>query len=90
MTAIDTALLARARHLRQQSKRTLVEELEALTGTEPRLLVRSQLDAGTLQAALTEYSPDDLWLYAAYTQRRHNSAALKALLAFLEERWKED
>ena len=56
----------------------------------PRLLVRSQLDAGTLQAALTDYSPDDLWLYAAYTQRRHNSAALKDLLAFLEERWKED
>ena len=56
----------------------------------PRLLVRPLLDAGTLQAALTDYSPDDLWLYAAYTQRRHNSAALKALLAFLEERWKED
>ena len=34
--------------------------------------------------------PDDLWLYAAYSQRRHNSAALKALLAFLEERWKQD
>jgi general secretion pathway protein E len=41
MTVLDTTLLARARHLRQQSKRTLVEELETLTGTEPRLLVQS-------------------------------------------------
>jgi general secretion pathway protein E len=41
MTALDTALLARARHLRQQSGRTLVEELEALTGMEPRALVRA-------------------------------------------------
>ena len=56
----------------------------------PRLLVRPLLDSGALQAVLDPYSPDDLWLYAAYTQRRHNSAALKALLAFLEARWKTD
>jgi DNA-binding transcriptional LysR family regulator len=43
-----------------------------------------------LQAVLGDYTPDDMWLYAAYTQRRHNSAALKALLAFLEERWKAE
>jgi len=30
-----------------------------------------------------------MWLFAAYTQRRHNSAALKAFLAFLEEHWKD-
>ena len=56
----------------------------------PRLLVPPLLDAATLHPALTDYSPYDLWLYAAYTQRRDNSAELKALLAFLEERWKED
>ena len=56
----------------------------------PRLLVQKHLDSGTLQAVLPEYGPNDLWLYAAYTQRRHNSAALKALLAFLEERWRMD
>ena len=38
---LDAALLARARHLRAQSKRTLVEELEGLTGAEPRELVRA-------------------------------------------------
>jgi hypothetical protein len=27
-----------------------------------------------------------MWLYAAYLQRRHNSAALRALLDFLETR----
>jgi general secretion pathway protein E len=41
MTVIDTALLARARHLQRQSKRTLVEELEALTGAEARELVQA-------------------------------------------------
>ena len=39
--ALDTALVARARHLRRQSKRTLVEELEALSGMEPRLVVQA-------------------------------------------------
>jgi hypothetical protein len=28
--------------------------------------------------------PRDMWLYAAYAQRRHNSAAMRALLDFLE------
>ena len=41
------------------------------------------------QAALAEYSPSDLWLYAAYAQRRHNSAALKALVSFLEAQWRQ-
>jgi DNA-binding transcriptional LysR family regulator len=54
----------------------------------PRLLVQDLIDNGALQTVLPGCSPDDLWLYAAYTQRRHNSAALKALLAFLEERWR--
>ncbi len=54
----------------------------------PELLVRSHLASGALQAALPEYRPDDMWLYAAYTQRRHNSAAIKSLLAFMEEQWR--
>ncbi len=53
----------------------------------PRLLLQPYLDRGALQAVLPGYSSRDVWLYAAYTQRRHNSAALKALLALLEERW---
>ncbi|WP_317201867.1 GspE/PulE family protein [Janthinobacterium sp.] len=39
--AIDPALLQRARALSGQSKRALVEELHALNGVEPRLLVRA-------------------------------------------------
>ncbi|WP_394787058.1 LysR substrate-binding domain-containing protein [Rhodoferax sp.] len=54
----------------------------------PRLLVQSHLDSGALQAVLGDFRADDVWLYAAYTQRRHNSAALKALLAFMEARWR--
>lgn len=53
----------------------------------PCMLVKNHLDSGALQAVLNDYRADDL-LYAAYTQRRHNSAALKALLAFLEARWR--
>lgn len=54
----------------------------------PRLLLEPHLDSGALQPVLQEFSPRDVWLYAAYVQRRHNSAALKALLAFLEARWR--
>lgn len=53
----------------------------------PQLLMQPQLDSGALQAVLAECTPRDVWLYAAYAQRRHNSAALKALLSFLEENW---
>jgi DNA-binding transcriptional LysR family regulator len=56
----------------------------------PQLLVQTQLDNGELQAVLAGCSTRDMWLYAAYTQRRHNSAALKALLAFMEQRWRKD
>ena len=54
----------------------------------PRLMVQHHLDSGALVARLADYSPRDVWLYAAYAQRRHNSAALKALLAWLEDRWR--
>jgi DNA-binding transcriptional LysR family regulator len=56
----------------------------------PRHIVAPQLARGELVPALAGYSPADTWLYAAYAQRRHNTAALKALLAFLEERWRKE
>jgi DNA-binding transcriptional LysR family regulator len=55
----------------------------------PQHVVRGHLESGALVPALAGYSPRDVWLYLAYTQRRHNSAALKALLAFLEAKWLE-
>lgn len=55
----------------------------------PQTVVRQHLESGALQAVLAEYSPGDLWLYAAYAQRRHNSAALKALVSFLEAQWRQ-
>lgn len=56
----------------------------------PQSMVQVHLDSGALQGVLAEYTPCDVWLFAAYTQRRHNSAALKALVAFLEAKWRED
>jgi general secretion pathway protein E len=41
LPVLDAAMLAKARGQRALSKRTLVEELEALTGSEARLLVRA-------------------------------------------------
>jgi DNA-binding transcriptional LysR family regulator len=50
----------------------------------PALMAQAHVERGALVPVLKEYMPRDLWLYAAYTQRRHNSAALRALLDFLE------
>jgi DNA-binding transcriptional LysR family regulator len=52
----------------------------------PALLVQPHIDHGELQPVLQNYVRKDMWLYAAYLQRRHNSAALRALLDFLETR----
>jgi len=52
----------------------------------PALVVQSHIDHGELEPVLQTYVRKDMWLYAAYLQRRHNSAALRALLSFLEER----
>lgn len=50
-----------------------------------RRALAPHLDDGTLEPALEAFSPRDIWLHVAYMQRRHNSAALRALLAHLHE-----
>jgi len=51
------------------------------------MLVQPHVDQGALMPVLEEYTRSDMWLSAAYLQRRHNSAALRALLDFLETRF---
>jgi DNA-binding transcriptional LysR family regulator len=46
----------------------------------PEPLVRDGLAAGLLEPALDGWLPHDVWLYAAYRQRKHMSAAQRALL----------
>lgn len=52
----------------------------------PMIMAQQHIERGALVPVLREFMPRDLWLYAAYSQRRHNSAALRALLDFLEAR----
>jgi DNA-binding transcriptional LysR family regulator len=52
----------------------------------PTMMAQAHIERGALVPVLKAYMPRDLWLYAAYAQRRHNSAALRALLDFLEAR----
>ena len=54
----------------------------------PEMLVQPHVDHGELVPVLQDYVRSDMWLSAAYLQRRHNSAALRALLDFLESRFK--
>ena len=49
-----------------------------------RMLLGDWIALDELEPLFGAYSPRDLWLYAAYSHRRHNSAAMNALLAFLE------
>lgn len=46
--------------------------------------MRKWIELGELEPLFGEYSPHDLWLHATYAQRHNNSAALNALLDFLE------
>jgi len=52
----------------------------------PALVVQQHLDNGALVEVLEAHARKDMWLSAAYLQRRHNSAALRALLDFLQTR----
>ncbi|MDB5731227.1 MAG: LysR family transcriptional regulator [Variovorax sp.] len=54
----------------------------------PTLMVQPHLDSGALVPVLGDFVRGDMWLSAVYLQRRHNSAALRALLDFLETRIK--
>lgn len=49
-----------------------------------RMLLRDWTARGALEPLFGEYAPRDVWLYAAYMQRHHQSAALNELLGFLE------
>ena len=51
----------------------------------PEPLAQSHLERGALVPVLREHMRRDHWIYAAYSQRRHNSAAMRAMLEFLEE-----
>jgi len=51
----------------------------------PRVVLYEHLASGALEAVLQPFMPQDVWVFAAYAQRRHNSAALTALLDFLEQ-----
>ncbi|MBN9331700.1 MAG: hypothetical protein ABT03_14625 [Comamonas sp. SCN 67-35] len=50
----------------------------------PRRALAQWIDSGALECALEPFSPSNVWLYAAYMQRRHNSAALRVLLTHLD------
>lgn len=52
----------------------------------PALMVQPHIDHGELVPVLQDYARKDMWLSAAYLQRKHNSAALRALLDFLQTR----
>ncbi|CAA2109045.1 LysR family transcriptional regulator [Variovorax paradoxus] len=51
----------------------------------PEPLAQPHLERGALVPVLREHMPHEHWLYAAYSQRRHNSAAMRAMLDFLEQ-----
>lgn len=50
-----------------------------------RRALDAYLEHGELELALQEYTPTDLWLYVAYLERRYKTAALRVLLAELQE-----
>ena len=50
------------------------------------LTVQPEIDHGELVPVLEDYGRQDMWVSAAYLQRRHNSAALRALLDYREDR----
>jgi DNA-binding transcriptional LysR family regulator len=52
----------------------------------PRPIIDEDIARGTLETVLDDHMPSDVWLSAVYAQRRHNSAALRALLDFLQSK----
>lgn len=54
---------------------------------EPAFIVADDLDAGRLQAVLTEYETRELGIYAVYASRRHLSAKVRSFVDFLAARF---
>lgn len=50
-----------------------------------RRAIDSYIAHGELEPALEEYTPVDLWLHVAYMERRYKTAALRVLLAELQD-----
>ncbi|WCM91666.1 LysR family transcriptional regulator [Acidovorax sp. NCPPB 2350] len=54
---------------------------------QPTYLARPRVAAGALEVLLPHWHPPELTVYALYPSRKHLSAALRALLDFLVERF---
>ncbi len=52
----------------------------------PETVVQPHIQSGALEPALESSVRNDMWVSIAYLQRRHNSAALRALVDFLVKR----
>lgn len=56
----------------------------------PVYFVKKDIAEGKLESILTDYSLAEMSIYAVYTSRNHMSSALRALLTYLDERFKTD
>ncbi|WP_020558327.1 LysR family transcriptional regulator [Thiofilum flexile] len=56
---------------------------------QPLYLVHEALKEGTLQVVLPDWSPEPMQIQALYTSRRHLAPAIRALLDYLVERFKQ-
>lgn len=54
---------------------------------EPDFIVADDLEAGRLQAVLTDYDTRELGIYAVYASRRHLSAKVRSFVDFVAERF---
>lgn len=56
---------------------------------QPTYLVAEKLRNGELVQVLPEWKPDDLKIYVLYASRKHQSAAVRALIDYLQEWFQE-
>lgn len=54
----------------------------------PSIMLQPYVESGRLVPVLSEFVRGDMWLSAAYLQRRHNTAVQRAFLDFVESRIK--
>ena len=57
---------------------------------QPRFRAAAELKAGTLQAGLTQYNMHQLYIYAAYPNRKHLPNKARSFIDFLAERFARD